>query len=188
MPASRSAAVLTSASDRTHDRQVAHVPGSVADDRALAGDAHRAPDIVGELGLVFGKKPDLALSAMLVEHAHGLGQPQHEGAEPRAVRMLVTQPDQHTVADGIARKARSLRRSGGGQQQGEENDGSYHPNFHLFWNLPQRAPATRQPPASVSCVTLSEAQVAARSPKPIMTGRGPLAYEPWVSPLDLASR
>jgi hypothetical protein len=78
-----------------------------------------ARDIVGELGLVFGKKPDLALllmpTAILVEHAHGLGQPQHEGAEPRAVRMLVTQPDQHTVADGIAGKARSLRRSGGGQ-------------------------------------------------------------------------
>jgi len=48
------------------------------------GDAHRAPDIVGELGLVFGKKPDLALlrmpTAILVEHAHGLGQPPHEGA------------------------------------------------------------------------------------------------------------
>ena len=28
------------------------------------GDAHRAPDIVGELGLVFGKKPDLALLLM----------------------------------------------------------------------------------------------------------------------------
>ena len=59
--------------------------------------------------------------------------------------MLMTQADQQTVADGIARKARSLRRSKGGQQQGEENDRSYHPNFHLFWNLPQRAPVNRSP-------------------------------------------
>jgi len=78
---------------RTHDRQIAHVPSGLTDDRAVAGNAHRAPDMAGELGLVFGKQPDLPLLlvpvAFLVEHAHGLGQPQHEGAEPRAVGMLM---------------------------------------------------------------------------------------------------
>ena len=91
---------------RTHDRQIANVPSGLTDDRAVAGNAHRAPDMTGELGLVFGKQPDLALILMpiafLVEHAHGLGQPQDEGAEPRAVRMLVPQADQPADADGTA--------------------------------------------------------------------------------------
>jgi hypothetical protein len=33
------------------------VPGGLADDQAVAGNAHRAPEMAGELGLVFGKQP-----------------------------------------------------------------------------------------------------------------------------------
>jgi hypothetical protein len=59
--------------------------------------------------------------------------------------MLVAQADQDAVADGIAREARPLRRSRGGQQQGEENDRSYHRDFHLFRNSARRAPILWSP-------------------------------------------
>jgi hypothetical protein len=72
--------------------------------------------MAGKLGLIFGKQSDLALLlvpvAFLVEHAHGLGQSQYEGAEPRAVGMLMAQADQDAVAGGIAREARPCAAAG----------------------------------------------------------------------------